>query len=305
MKDKFIEITSDTLAASAPIAAGALMGGPLGAIPAAILTSVVKMGAQTCMNKIYDDFVSRQLSSIQLNRVEQVLHHAQCAYYELIEKQGWELSHPDSEAYVQAHLEACEHTVINAINETQSKKIPFEGYLFASKYNSMNMEFDDFHMMASILLKMTWRELVLVQLFHEGWSDEQKELSITNPAACVEIYDLVTWGLVKPEEGWVIENNSAPVLIKNISITEFGSLFTTALLAEKISSKDKLSVIQSLKLQKMEGQERINRSHGLEWEEIGEVDDIKIDGAVSKKLEQIKYEESDQAMFDNDAARGK
>lgn len=55
----------------------------------------------------------------------------------------------------------------------------------------------------------------------------------------------------------------------------------------------------------MEGQKRINRSHGLEWEEIGEVDDIKIDGAVSKKLEQIKYEETDQAMFDNDAAREK
>lgn len=304
MPDKFIEITSDTLAAGAPIAMGALIGGSVGVIPAAILSSVVKMGAQTCMNKIYDDLTCRQLSSLQLNRVEQVLYHAQRAYYEQIERQGWVLTHPESDAYVQAHMEVCEHTVINAINETQSKKIPFEGYLFASKYNSTQMAFDDFHMMASILLKMTWRELVLVQLFCEGWSVEQKELSITNPAACVEIYDLVTWGLVKPEEGWVIENNSAPVQISNISVTEFGSLFSSSLQTEKISQEDKLGVIQSLRLQKIEGQERINRSHALEWEDFDDVKDTMIN-EVEQRAKEREYKEKDQAMFDYDVARGK
>lgn len=235
MADKFIEITADTLGAVAPLALTALTGTPVAVIPAAVLTSIVKNGAQACLNVIHEDLADRQLSTIQLNRVEEVMYYAQKAYYEAIEKQGWQLVHPESEAYVQAHIEACEHTVINAINETQSKKIPFEGYLFASKYNTVSMDFNDFHMMASILLKMTWRELVLVRLFDEGFFDTVKDHNITNPVACVEIYDLVTWGLVKPAEGWVIENNSAPVPVKDISITKFGVAFSKALLLEKIN----------------------------------------------------------------------
>lgn len=275
MAEKFVEITSDVLAAGAPIAVGALIGGPVGVIPAAVLSSVVKMGAQTCMNKIYDDVTCRQLSSMQLNRVELVLHYAQAAYYEQIERQNWELTHPESEAYVQEHLETCEHTVMNAINETQSKKIPYEGYLWASKFNSTEIGFEDFHMMASILLKMTWRELVLVRLFDEGFFDTVKDHNITNPVACVEIYDLVTWGLVKPAEGWVIENNSAPVPVKDISMTEFGVAFSKALHLEKITEEEKEVIKISLKLKESKEEEPVNRVRAIGEEDINKLFDEK------------------------------
>lgn len=270
MVDKFVKLSSEVLAAGTPIAIGSLIGGPVGAIPAAVLSSIVEMGAQTCMNKIYDDITCRQLSSIQLNRVEQVLHHAQKAYYELIEKQGWVLSHPESEAYVLNHLETCEHTVLNAINETQSKKIPYEGYLWASKFNSTEIGFDDFHMMASILLKMTWRELVLVGLISEGFFETIQDQHITNPVVCVEIYDLVTWGLVKPAEGWIIENNSAPVPVNDITITRFGIAFSKALLLEKITEEEKETIKISLNLQESE-EESINRIRGISEEEINKM----------------------------------
>lgn len=269
MEGKFIEITSDIIAAGAPATISTLLGIPISSLPGAALSSIVKHGAQACMNKVYDDIKARQLSSMQINRVEQVLYYAQTAYYEMVDKQGWELSHPESGAYLSAHIEACEHTVINAINESQSKKIPFEGYLFASQYFSQNKDFDNFHMAANLLFKMTWRELVLVSIINDDWLDVEKDQYITNPAACVEVYDLVTWGLVKPNEGWVIENNSKPVHLSEISITEFGTMLSMSLLLEKITDQEKKKVIDSLQLTSIDNPERVNKEHGSEWGEIG------------------------------------
>ena len=268
MEDKFIEITSDIIAAGTPAAISSLLGISIGHLSGAALSSIVKQGAQACMNKVHNDVKARQLSSMQINRVEQVLHHAQIAYYEMIEKQGWELSHPESDAYISAHIEACEHTVINAINESQSKKIPFEGYLFASQYHSQNNDLDNFHMMANLLFKMTWREVVLVNIIYNDWLGVEKDQYITNHAACVEVYDLVTWGLVKPNEGWVIENNCKPVHLSEISITEFGSMLSKSLLLEKITDQEKTNVIGSLQLSRLERPERVNKEHGLQWETI-------------------------------------
>lgn len=86
---------------------------------------------------------------------------------------------------------------------------------------------------------------------------------ITNPAACVEIYDLVTWGLVKPEAGWIIENNSAPILLSNITITDFGSSFASALQTDKISAIDLKNIVDSLGLKNMEQNIRVNRSNNI------------------------------------------
>ena len=45
---------------------------------------------------------------------------------------------------------------------------------------------------------------------------------------------------------------------------------------------------------------------GIRWEEIGEVPDIKgVKDIVNKTIEDQHYQESDQAMFDYDVARGK
>lgn len=260
MDEKFIKFASDLLGTSVSVA---LEANSIGAIPAAAIAFIFKSGAQACMQKIYNDFEQRSLSAMQVTRVEQVLHFAQKAYVEIMEKQDWNLNHPESVDYVTAHLEACEHTVINAINESQSKKIPFEGYLFATKYSSVNMDFEDFHMMANLLFKMTWREMVLVHLFNKGWTENIEKLYITNPAACVEIYDLVTWGLVKPEAGWIIENNSAPILLSNITITDFGSSFASALQTDKISAMDLKKIVDSLGLKNMEQNIRVNRSNNI------------------------------------------
>lgn len=57
--------------------------------------------------------------------------------------------------------------------------------------------------------------------------------------ASVEIYDLVVWGLIKAKEGWVVENNSAPVSISEISITDFGRLFYTSAALYNLTKDDK------------------------------------------------------------------
>lgn len=270
-----------------------------------MISSVVKQGAQTCLNKIYFDINKRQLSSLQIGRADSALFYAQKAYYEMIEKQGWKLLHPEGWTYIESHLEACEHTVINAINESQSKKIPFEGYLFATKYISEDMDFDDFHMMANILFKMSWREIVLLSMFNSGWAEDDQKMFITNPAACVEIYDLVTWGLVRPEEGWVIENNSEPVQLKDIAITEFGKVFANAILTEKITDEEKIKVRLSLQLSAMDRKEPVNRSRGLRWRTIKQIDEADVGKIAKDEIEKAKYEESYQAMFEYDMLRGK
>ena len=67
-------------------------------------------------------------------------------------------------------------------------------------------------------------------------------------AASVEIHDLVVWGLIKPKEGWVVENNSAPVSISEISITDFGHLFYTSAALCNLTKDDKDKVCSTLNL---------------------------------------------------------
>lgn len=53
------------------------------------------------------------------------------------------------------------------------------------------------------------------------------------------------------------------------------------------------------------GKKEINATNTLTWTKVGEIDDSQIEDVISRKLEQKKYEELDQEMFDYDVASGK
>lgn len=323
----FIEITAETLGNAAPVALATFIDGGIGTIPSAILTSVVTKGAQHAMNVVHRDVQERQLSAIQCSRMQEVLYHAQRMYYKSLQSQGWQSVHPEGDAYMDGVMEACEQTVMNAINESRAKKVPYEGFLLGTQMANGNDRFEDYHMMANILSKMTWREMVLVALINEGWKDYEANFYITNPAASVEIYDLVVWGLVKPKEGWVVENNSAPVCLSENSITDFGHQFYMNVALYNLTKEDKDKVCDTLNLKYIDNPEQANRIHtateeGIKklfdkerasiieearpkWEVLGEVDDVDSETIVKDGLSKIQYKDSDQAMFDYDSVRGK
>lgn len=78
----------------------------------------------------------------------------------------------------------------------------------------------------------------------------------------------MVWGLIKPNEGWVVENNSAPVSISEISIIDFGRQFYTSAALYNLRKDDKDKVCSTLNLQYIDNPEQANRIHTATEEDI-------------------------------------
>lgn len=272
-KEALIDITAESTGEVVVAVASSVVDGGFGTLPSSIIALLAKNGLKEAMNKVHDDVLSRQLSALQSKRAKLVSNYAQTMFYQKIQTQGWQPNHPEGDLYIQSLKEAYEHAIINAMNESREKKIPFEGYLLATQMASQNDNFEDYYMMANIMAKMSWRQMVLVAIIKSEWNGYDQSLFITNPAACVEAYDLLLWGLVRPDTGWIIENNSAPIKLKVLSITELGKQFYESAVLSKISEEDKNCVCRTLQIQELDIKEPSNRLHYASNEQIQRVKD--------------------------------
>ena len=129
---------------------------------------------------LYDDFSESKLSKFQVNRLNIVTKQAIVQFYKRVEKDGWNLNHPEYGAFIQHLYESQEHLLFRALQDAQSLKDDIYGALWGNLLYTHSDEWDEQYFAINTLSKLSVRQLILIKLIVENFNGLEKHLSITN-----------------------------------------------------------------------------------------------------------------------------
>ena len=197
-KDNYIELldwSTDILSVSTPILNA--LGIPITSQAMVIIGKSIKMILKMGVPIVFKDYLDRQLSRMQKERLEDVKSTAIKTIYQLIEKNGWEESHPESVQYTQYAIEYIEEIVNKAVNENrQAKRLFLGAYLGSTLYklSSSTPNWDNVFYLSSLIGGLTIRQIILVKLMVDNFDrtndNKEKMMCITNKVAISELKEL-------------------------------------------------------------------------------------------------------------------
>ena len=197
-KDNFIELldwSTDILSVSTPILNA--LGIPITPQAMVIIGKSIKMILKMGVPIVFKDYQDRQLSRMQKERLEDVKSTSLKTIYNLIEKNGWEESHPESVQYTQYAIEYIEEIVNQAVNENrQAKRLFLGAYLGSTLYklSSSTPNWNNVFYLSSLIGGLTIRQIILVKLMVDNFDrtndNKEKMMCITNKVAISELKEL-------------------------------------------------------------------------------------------------------------------
>ena len=126
----------------------------------------------------------------------------------LAEKDGivaWEVK-IDSD-YLDYVFEVAEHTTIEAIRQSELRKVDVLGRYYGKSLYDSNRDWQDMHQVINMISSLTLRQIVLIRLIVEGFKGFDKKLFIKNPSVCVELNRLKDYGIWRTKEVLIESNN--------------------------------------------------------------------------------------------------
>ena len=244
-----------------------------------VAQSFLKGALQGAMLNCYDDMRARMLSSRELEKHDHFFDVAERTYFELA-AQNYDYSAGQAyvldDSYIEQVKEIAEHASIEAMRESQAKKIEVLGWYYGGEFfkNGPNLNFDEMHQIISMVSSLTFRQIVLIRLIDEGFKDLDEKMFVTEPSMCVEINRLKDYGIWQTEGATFGINESWHIQLKTIIPTIYSEKVCKALMLGKISEEDIKRTIDGMKL-KPEGSpisiltEKDYRKH-TEWQEAPE-----------------------------------
>lgn len=251
--------------------------------------AIVKGTMQAVMQNCYDDIRARALSSREIEKHDHFFDVAERTYFELA-AQNYDTSAGQAyvlgDEYIEQLREIAEHASIEAMRESQAKKIEVLGWYYGGEFfrNGPIQNFDEMHQIVSMVSALTFRQIVLIRLIDEGFKDLDENLYVTEPTMCVEINRLKDYGIWQTEGASFGINESWHIQLKTIIPTIYSEKVCKVLMLDKISEEDINRTIDGMEL-KPDGspmkmlREEEYRKH-TEWQIIDENGNVKIDGDV-------------------------
>lgn len=262
-------------------------------LPASLTLSMaqaVARGAlQGVMQNCYDDVRARMLSVREIEKHDHFFDVAERIYFELV-AQNYDTSAGQTyvlgDEYIEQLREIAEHASIEAMRESQAKKIDVLGWYYGGEFfrNGPNLNFDEMHQIVSMVSALTFRQIVLIRLIEEGFKGLDENLYVTEPTMCVEINRLKDYGIWQTEGATFGINESWHIQLKTIIPTHYSEKVCKVLLLDKLSEEDIKRAIDGMEL-KPEGSpmkmltEDDYRKH-TEWQILDKNGNIKISGDV-------------------------
>lgn len=169
-----------------------------------LVPPIVKYLLKKGFDKVIKDVVSRQLSDMQISKVNEVRDYAVLTFYKLAEENGWEENNSEAYPYTQAIAESIEDIFNKAVNESRrAKRIILGTYLGNSLYysNSPKPNLENFFYISTIIDRLTFRQLCMISLIGESFESiktDGEKLSITDKVAISELNDLQSQGFWLP-----------------------------------------------------------------------------------------------------------
>ena len=198
MSDKItknvVSVITGSVTESLFVTLASAAGFPVAALAAPLAKGLVLGLVENCFN----DCSQMTLSVSEKKKLNQVSLVALQTFWEMAEKDGivaWEMS--IDPAYVDYAYEVAEHATLEAIRQSEKKKVDVLGRYYGNQFYRGRSDWQDMHQMISMIGTLTFRQIVMIRLVAEGFKGMNGKLFISNPSACVEINRLKDYGIWK------------------------------------------------------------------------------------------------------------
>lgn len=235
----------------------------------------------------------------KLNRLSSV---ALQTFREMAEKDSvvaWEMN--IDPAYFDYAYEVAEHATLEAIKQSEKKKIDVLGRYYGRQFYKGNTDWQDMHQIITMAGLLSFRQLVMIRLISEGFKGLDGKLFIGNPSACVEVNRLKDYGIWQTAGAALGIDETAPLQLGNIYPTYYSDQVCEELMLDRISDEDVQIVTDSLHLTS-----KGTPLRELTEEEFKEKTTFKVDGETLVLPGGKRYGgDTDEDMFLQDLARRK
>lgn len=238
----------------------------------------------------YNDCAQRILSVREAQKLRQVSEIALKTFRMLSERDCVDAWRMDIDPkYVDYAYEVAEHVTLEAIKQSEQKKVDILGRYYGRQFYMGATDWQDMHQMITMVGALTFRQLVMIRLLSEGFKGYDGNLYISNPSACVEINNLRAYGIWQTEGAlWGI-NESVDIQLKSLIPTLFSKKVCDLLMLDQLTNDDIQRTIDSLCLtsqgraqEMLSKQEFENRFSNLVYADpLGE---IEVDKDATKHL---------------------
>lgn len=201
------------------------------------------------LENCYNDCSQKTLSVRETKKLERATTVALQTFRELAEEDGVEAWKINLDlAYYDYAFEVAEHVTMEAIRQSELKKVDILGRYCGKSFYGDNTNWQDMHQMISMVSTLTLRQLIMIRLISEEFKGHDSNLFISNPSACVEINRLKDYGIWQTEGAAFGINESISIQLKSIIPTIYSDQVNDALMLDKLSQEDLQRVVDSLQL---------------------------------------------------------
>lgn len=197
----------------------------------------------------YNDCAQRTLSIRESKKLKKVSEMALYTFRELAETDGvvaWEMDRDPS--YLDYAYEVAEHVTLEAIRQSELKKVDILGRFYGSQLYNDNRDWQDMHQMITMAGSLTLRQLIMIRLIADEFDGLDTNMFIGNPSACVEINRLKDYGIWQTEGAAFGINEPSPLQLGGIIPTYYSEQVCESLMLDKLSQEDIERTIDSLRL---------------------------------------------------------
>lgn len=268
--------------------------------------SVAKGTLQGIMQTCYDEIQSMNLSKREVAKHNLVFDIAERTYFELTANDRGNGAQYDialENAYFQELLETAEHVSLEAIRQSEVKKIEVLGRYYGGEFykHGPHIDFQNMHQIITMVGILTFRQIVLIRLIVEGFKGLDWNLFINNPYACVEVNRLRDYGIWLTEGAAFGIDESGTIQLKSIIPSRYSDKVYEALMLDRLSEDDVQRTIDSLDLKTEGTPQRMLTEEDYKAQTTWHVEGETLILPDGKKF----GKDSDDDMFLYDLARGK
>ncbi len=246
--------TSGAIVESGLAALASAAGFPAFAFASPLAKGLVLVLIESC----YNDCAQRTLSIRESKKLNQVSKVALQTFRELAEKDGvvaWEMDRDPS--YFDYAYEVAEHVTLEAIRQSEFKKVDILGRFYGSQFYKGNREWQDMHQMITMAGSLTLRQFVMIHLIADEFDGLDINMFIGNPSACVEINRLKDYGIWQTKGAAFGINESCPLQLGSIIPTYYSEQVCESLMLDRLSQEDVERTIESLHLTSEGSEEKV------------------------------------------------
>ena len=253
LKNILTQLSDEAVDTIAPEAVGALMG-----LPPATASGVVKVSkallkgtSQTVVLKTYDDIFQRKISKLEAAKAEYSFQKAENVFWDFVDKEGDENAGYTFDKYSPDYenaRQAAEGFLMQSMREFERKKLNVLGSFYGRNLYYGNDQWEYIFQTQKMIEKLSFRQIVLIRLISERFPEINPELCITAPDACVEVMELINYGIWQAPGAFLSQDNSRPIPLKTLEPTSYAEKLNVELMLDDLAEEDVEHIIKTLKI---------------------------------------------------------